>query len=56
MIIRLSMGGYKGIYIAFLRQVKGPGMFSVKLQSNAYWESKGIENLPGLIGMAAMGF
>lgn len=56
MIIRLSMGGYRGIYIAFLRQVKGPGMFSVKLQSNAYWESKGIENLPGLIGMAAMGF
>ena len=56
MAVRLTMGGYRGIYFAHLRQIGGPGMFSAKLQSNPYWESKGIRNLPGTIGLAAMGF
>ena len=56
MTARLAMGGYRGIYIVYLRQKGGPGMFSAKLQSNPYWEAKGIENLPGAIGLAAMGF
>ena len=56
MIVRLGMGGYRGIYIAFLRQRGGTGMFSAKLQSNAYWEAKGVEGLSGPIGLAALGF
>lgn len=56
MIARLSLGGYEGIYVAYLRQARGPAMFSAKLQSNAYWLSKGIGGLPGTIGLAALGF
>ncbi|KAL6722060.1 hypothetical protein ACLMJK_001165 [Lecanora helva] len=55
-LVRLAMGGYRGIYVAFIRQKGGPNMFSVKMQSNPYWVSKGIGGLPDTVGLAAMGF
>ena len=56
MAVRLTMGGFRGIYTMNLRQLGGGGLFSAVLQSNPYWEGEGIQNLPGPIGLAAMGF
>lgn len=52
----IQWGAFRGIYTLYLRERGGPGMFQVKLQSNPAWVAQGVPGLPGVIGLAALGF